>query len=146
MMTLTCSSQRTYAGLNITVEPLKLDQKHLNTKRMLDLMAFNTENGALPLYVHTIYRISSNMRLKQQKSNNPNGFNYAEFKLELMKAKLLDSQAGPLTQRLDTLKSFMDQQQTSSAIGRATTSTGVSSGNDWSLKVCSQEEFGNARD
>lgn len=46
--------QGTYSRFNISVEPLRIDQESLNTKRMLDLMAVGQDNGPMPLYMQTV--------------------------------------------------------------------------------------------
>jgi hypothetical protein len=70
--------KQTYHSLNVQVEPIRLDQDDLNTKRMLDLMAVNPEEGSVPLYIHTVNRILREMRLSQQE--NGSRFDYREFK------------------------------------------------------------------
>jgi hypothetical protein len=118
--------QRTYAGLNVTVEPLRIKQTDLNTKRMLDLMAVNQESR-IPLYLHSITRILRDMRRTQQENNT--SFNYREFKRQIDDCEMTKEQLLPLNQRLDTLESFMPQSQTSSNPRR-----GQDNGNDWSIK------------
>lgn len=88
--------------VNVTVEALCLDQKDLNTKRMLELMAFDR---AQPLYAQVIQRILRDMRRKQQ--DEPRDFNYAEFRSKLYSEQLSPDQKRGLGQRLDTLESFM---------------------------------------
>ncbi|POS85823.1 hypothetical protein EPUL_004986 [Erysiphe pulchra] len=104
------SIKRTYAGLNVKIEPLRINQTDLNTKRMLDLMAVNSDDGSMPLYLHSISRILRELRTEQQKSNLP--FNYADFKRAVQQCTMLPGQIGPLNQRLDTLESFMPKSQT----------------------------------
>ncbi|RKF63884.1 putative p-loop containing nucleoside triphosphate hydrolase [Erysiphe neolycopersici] len=104
------SIKRTYAGLNVKIEPLRINQTDLNTKRMLDLMAVNSDDGSMPLYLHSISRILRELRTEQQKSNLP--FNYSDFKRAVQQCTMLPGQIGPLNQRLDTLKSFMPKSQT----------------------------------
>jgi hypothetical protein len=77
---------------------------------MLDLMAVNTEDGPMPLYLHTINRILRQMRMEQQQTNET--FNYAEFKKKVMDSAMTPAQLAPLNQRLDTLESFMPKSQT----------------------------------
>lgn len=62
----------------MTVEELRIDQSNLTTQRMLDLMAVNTEDGHMPLYLHSINRILRELRIIQQQTNND--FNYLAFK------------------------------------------------------------------
>ncbi|KHJ31699.1 putative p-loop containing nucleoside triphosphate hydrolase [Erysiphe necator] len=104
------SIKRTYTGLNVKIEPLRINQTDLNTKRMLDLMAVNSDDGSMPLYLHSISRILRELRTEQQLSNLP--FNYADFKRAVLQCTLLPGQLGPLNQRLDTLESFMPKSQT----------------------------------
>jgi hypothetical protein len=52
---------------NVRVEPLLLRQSDLNTKRILDLMAVKSDDGPMPLYLHTVYRILREMRMEQQR-------------------------------------------------------------------------------
>lgn len=102
--------QGTYSKFNVQVSPLQIDQEHLNTKRMLDLMAVGQDNGPVPLYIHTVKRILREMRMSQQQSRT--GFDYQEFKRRITLSGLNSSQLAPLSQRLDTLESFMPQTQT----------------------------------
>jgi len=99
-----------YNLFNVTVEPLEINQSDLNTKRMLDLKAVTQENGPVPLYLHTIYRILRQMRMEQQAIGG--SFNYIRFKWEVEAAELNPTQRVPLNRRLDTLESFMPAFQT----------------------------------
>lgn len=110
-----------------------INQHDLNTKRMLDLMAVNTEDGKMPLYLHEITRILRAMRVSQQESNG--SFNYAEFKRKVEDSPMTAAQQAPLTQRLDTLESFMPKSQTGVA-NKETKKSGQLGGNDWTVKVC----------
>ncbi|KAG6242544.1 hypothetical protein E4U25_003575 [Claviceps purpurea] len=98
---------------NVEVQELRLSQRNLNTRRMLDLMAVSsTQGGALPLYFHIIMRILKDMRIEQQKT--PGGyFNYRTFRDAVKEASLSKDQTGPLNQRLETLESFMAQEDVS---------------------------------
>ncbi|KAI0419825.1 hypothetical protein F5X98DRAFT_384106 [Xylaria grammica] len=87
---------------HVTVEALRLDQTDLNTKRMLELMAFDKTQ---PLYAQVIQRILRDMRLAQQEKQTP--FNYHEFIQKLEGERLSPDQWRGLRQRLDTLQSFM---------------------------------------
>ncbi|KAH6855323.1 hypothetical protein B0I37DRAFT_301784 [Chaetomium sp. MPI-CAGE-AT-0009] len=101
--------QRLYKKFsNIKVEELRLNQSDLNTKRMLDLMAVTT-GGNLPLYLHVAQRILRDLRVDQQRSDT--GFNYTAFKQKLALENLTDMQLAPLKQRLETLESFMVENQ-----------------------------------
>ncbi|KAE8371188.1 hypothetical protein BDV26DRAFT_286982 [Aspergillus bertholletiae] len=75
--------QDCYSKFNILVDVLQLDQTHLNTKRMMDLMA---------------------MRIAQQDTKG--SFNYQTFKRNVIYGNLTRAQQGPLKQRLATLESF----------------------------------------
>ncbi|KAL0940194.1 uncharacterized protein CTRU02_202957 [Colletotrichum truncatum] len=92
----------------VTVMPLELSDDDLNTRRMFDLMA--VEDGSMPLYLHVVSRILRDMRLEQQ--INGKGFSYASFKKKISRADLTPTQLGPLSQRLDTLESFMTSDKT----------------------------------
>ncbi|RKF60820.1 putative p-loop containing nucleoside triphosphate hydrolase [Erysiphe neolycopersici] len=126
--------KRTYAALNVTIEPLHINQTDLNTKRMLDLMAVNTEDGPMPLYLHSINRILRELRLQQQ--TNDTQFNYSEFKSKVMSSGLTATQLAPLNQRLDTLESFMPKSQTTqNAWSRQNLlSKSQERGNEWTIK------------
>lgn len=112
---------------------------------MLDLMAVNTEDGTMPLYLHLITRILREMRLEQQKTNA--SFNYGLFKQNVKETSLTSAQIAPLTQRLDTLESFMPKSQVDGVIisprnfkGHAPHSNHrnqdevLMSGNDWTIE------------
>ncbi|KAI1440597.1 hypothetical protein F5Y02DRAFT_411359 [Annulohypoxylon stygium] len=99
----------TYKFLNnVKVEELRLKESYLNTKRMLDLMAFG--DGHQPLYMHVIQRILRDMRIEQQHTRS--GFKYNDFVRNLENEKLMPDQMRPLQQRLDTLESFLVPEQT----------------------------------
>lgn len=87
------------------MEPLQIDQRYLNTKRMMDLMAVGQDKGPMPLYMHTIMRVLREMRLAQQQDETV--FDYKEFKNRLFISDLTQAQLDPLKQRLETLESFM---------------------------------------
>lgn len=94
-----------YSGITgVKIEPLRLTDKDLNTRRMNDLMAI-AEGGSMPLYLHVVNRILRDMRIEQQRTGS--GFSYQTFKRHLDNADLTPAQRGPLGQRLDTLESFM---------------------------------------
>ncbi|KAL3292232.1 P-loop containing nucleoside triphosphate hydrolase [Colletotrichum asianum] len=96
--------ERIYSGIsNLKIEPLRLSDRDLNTKRMNDLMAVG--EGTMPLYMHVINRILREMRIEQQNLGVP--FKYKTFKKRLSEADLTPAQRSPLSQRLDTLESFM---------------------------------------
>ncbi|KAL4982468.1 hypothetical protein BDW68DRAFT_182531 [Aspergillus falconensis] len=102
------SLDKIYKRLNVTVEPLSIDQSDLNTKRMMDLMTVSA--GNVPLYMESVKRILREMRLVQQEVGG--GFDYAEFRERMKDCGLTAAQMGPLTQRLETLESFMPEGQT----------------------------------
>jgi hypothetical protein len=120
----------------VTVKPLEIDESNLNTKRMLDLMAVNRDDGPMPLYLHEITRILKEIRLQQQETNVP--FSYATFKEEVDRSAMTPAQKMPLTQRLDTLESFMPKSQTAAVSvygkNRMNKKKAVG-GNDWTVKV-----------
>ncbi|KAF5522028.1 hypothetical protein CGCA056_v006887 [Colletotrichum aenigma] len=89
---------------NVKIEPLKLSDDDLNTRRMNDLMAVG-ESGSKPLYMQVVNRILRDMRLEQQ--NTGLGFSYDKFRKYLALEDLTPGQLNPLNQRLDTLESFM---------------------------------------
>ncbi|KAK2022203.1 hypothetical protein LX32DRAFT_698831 [Colletotrichum zoysiae] len=96
--------QRIYSSIpRVKIEPLKLSDQDLNTRRMLDLMAAG--EGGMPLYLHVVNRILREMRLEQQ--NSGQDFSYSSFKKRLDQEDLTAAQRGPLSQRLDTLESFL---------------------------------------
>ncbi|POS81357.1 hypothetical protein DHEL01_v200238 [Diaporthe helianthi] len=97
--------RRTYAGLpNVTIEPLSIKEQDLTTKRMMDLMAVK-KGEAMPLYMHVVNRVLRDLRLRQQQTGG--SFDYRAFKAMLAREDLTDSQRVPLSQRLETLESFM---------------------------------------
>ena len=130
--------------MNVQIEPLRINQSDLNTKRMLDLMAVSHDDGPIPLYLHTVYRILRDMRIEQQEGATD--FNYNTFKRRILATDLTPSQLGPLKQRLDTLESFMPQAQTGSKqtdekangkakVKKAKAKASESHGNDWTSVV-----------
>lgn len=137
-----------YSGLNVQIEPLRINESDLNTKRMLDLMAVSQDDGAMPLYLHMVSRILRDMHIEQQETKT--SFDYQSFKRRLMGTGMTSAQSGPLNQRLDTLESFMSKAQTGAdqpyirkvgsqgkEKGEGKESTVGKSGNNWTPKVCS---------
>ncbi|KAI0391081.1 hypothetical protein F5Y17DRAFT_441937 [Xylariaceae sp. FL0594] len=121
--------KESYAPLkNVKVEALQLDEAHLNTKRMLELMAFDKNQ---PLYAQVIQRILRDMRLAQQQQQGRGAqFHYLTFKNALAAEQLMTEQSKALRQRLDTLQSFLVQSQVDpKAAGKKT------KGTDWTLKA-----------
>lgn len=123
--------------MNVQVEELCIDQTDLNTKRMLDLMAVNTEDR-MPLYLHAINRILRDLRMVQQKTGEK--FNYAEFKRQVMATDMTAAQLAPLNQRLETLESFMPKSQVAvpaaTALKKKAAKNVAVEGNNWDVKVC----------
>ena len=115
------------------IEVLQINQSHLTTARMLELMAVKQEDGGMPLYLHSITRILRELRLEQQAFGGD--FNYLAFKERIADASLQPGQLAPHTQRLDTLESFMPRSQTESSANKSQTRQTVA-GNDWTIKVC----------
>ncbi|KAF2437204.1 hypothetical protein P171DRAFT_506491 [Karstenula rhodostoma CBS 690.94] len=101
--------RRTYEHLGVDIEPLQVKDGDLNTKRILDLMAIKSEEGSIPLYVHTVNRILREMRLDQQATGAQ--FNYQNFKSAIQGADLTPAQLAPLNQRLASLESFMPRME-----------------------------------
>ena len=96
---------------------------------MLDLMAVSTDDGSVPLYVHTLSRILRRLRLEEQNSDRP--FEYSRFIQLVENEGLSPGQKAPLQQRLDTLESFMARRRVKPSRSRVD----KSDGNDWSPKV-----------
>ncbi|KAH8586579.1 hypothetical protein B0O99DRAFT_656760 [Bisporella sp. PMI_857] len=122
---------------NIHIEPLRIKQSDLNTKRMLDLMAVARDDGPMPLYIHTVKRILRDMRISEQEAGT--SFDYSEFKRHVMDSGLTPAQLSPLTQRLDTLESFMSASQAATLDSSPKTKGkgkvgAVEHGNDWNSK------------
>ena len=102
---------------------------------MLDLMAVNTEDGRMPLYLHAINRILRELGMEQQQTNGT--FDYAEFKKKVMDSGMTPPQLAPLNQRLDTLESFMPKSQTEISTGPKAKKSKAMAGNDWAIRVSS---------
>jgi len=86
----------------------------------------------MPLYLHTITRILRELRIEQQK--NSSAFNYAEFRQKVNATTMSAAQQGPLTQRLDTLESFMPTSQTQISQFNSRRA-GALEGNKWEIEV-----------
>lgn len=97
--------QKTYQGMNVQVEPLRIREADLNTKRMKDLMAISA-GSSMPLYMHVVNRILKNLRIEQQDRAGET-FSYKKFLEFLKKENLTEHQKTPLEQRLENLESFM---------------------------------------
>ncbi|ROW10495.1 hypothetical protein VMCG_01744 [Cytospora schulzeri] len=120
--------KQTYSRFpRVTVEELRIDEKDLNTKRMMDLMSVKS-GGNTPLYMHVAKRILKQLRYMEQHSAG-GGFSYADFRKMLDKEDLTDQQRVPLEQRLENLESFMARAQESG--GKKIFRTVKPRGNDW---------------
>ncbi|KAL7912662.1 hypothetical protein GGI35DRAFT_476499 [Trichoderma velutinum] len=117
---------------NVSVEELRINQSDLNTKRMMDLMAVSSIQGGMPLYLHVAQRILRELRYEEQELGTT--FNYREFKRRLMDETLAAGQLQPLTQRLDTLESFMVKEQVVK-IGKKKALQSQGKGNNWEPKA-----------
>ncbi|KAK3396182.1 hypothetical protein B0T20DRAFT_263632 [Sordaria brevicollis] len=114
---------------NIMIEELRLNQSDLDTRRMLDLMAVSSASS-MPLYLHVLNRVLRDLRIQQQAHGG--SFDYAAFKRNMFAEDLTEHQLAPLKQRLDTLESFMVEQQAKAYNpGQARKSAKVTSGNSW---------------
>lgn len=129
------SPKRTYHALAVQIEPLRISQEDLNTKRMLDLMAVSHDDGPMPLYLHAVYRILREMRIEQQETGS--SFSYVNFKSRVEQTAMTPAQLGPLTQRLDTLESFLPKKQVGSMVAKGKATAVDWYGNNWQPKVCS---------
>ncbi|KAH6666530.1 hypothetical protein F5X68DRAFT_177017 [Plectosphaerella plurivora] len=122
--------RHTYRNVpGVIIEPLQLRDSHLNTSRMLDLMAVGETN--VPLYMRVVGRVLRELRLEQQETGGY--FNYQKFKSKMDHEDLTDMQRAPLNQRLDTLESFMVQ--TGNSRHRTNKYAPVTGGNDWTPKA-----------
>lgn len=126
------SIAHTAASKNILIEPLHIKRSDLSTKQMLDLMAVSNNDGPMPLYLHTVYRVLREIRMEQQETGGT--FDYLQFKAKLLDSGLA-SQLGPLGQRLETLESFMPILQTAILVANDEKKRNTSKGTDWSSKV-----------
>ncbi|RDA89872.1 hypothetical protein CP533_6655 [Ophiocordyceps camponoti-saundersi (nom. inval.)] len=120
---------------NLTVEALQLDERDLNTKRMLDLMAISSiQGGGMPLYLHVVTRILRDLRIEQQQTGGT--FNYAKFRSRIENEDMTPGQMAPLQQRLDTLQSFMVKEQVSvNSLRRNKATTTTKRGINWEPKA-----------
>lgn len=129
--------QRTYHTFsNIEIEPLRIGEGDLNSKRMLDLMAVSRDDGPMPLYLHAVYRILREMRIEQQEMGT--AFSYAVFKERVAQTAMTPAQLSPLTQRLETLESFMPNTETGvmNAQRKGKCKAAGQHGNNWASTVC----------
>jgi hypothetical protein len=92
------------------------------------------QSEPVPLYIHTIYRIVREMRLIQQEEVGV--FDYKDFKNRILDSGLTPAQLSPLSQRLETLESFMPGFG-STFSGKERLANGLSKLADtWSSNVC----------
>lgn len=96
-------------------------------------MAVSRGDGPMPLYLHAVYRILREMRIEQQEMGT--GFSYATFKDRVARTEMTPAQLSPLTQRLDTLQSFMPNTETGVIIQQRKGKLVRQYGNDWTSKV-----------
>ncbi|UNI20495.1 hypothetical protein JDV02_006575 [Purpureocillium takamizusanense] len=126
--------RRIYSKLpHVQVEGLRFDESDLNTKRMLDLMAVSSIHGGMPLYLHVVTRILRQLRVEQQSVSS--GFKYSTFRRYLDEEDLNPGQRGPLQQRLDTLESFMANEQVYGNPGGGKKKATVRQGTNWTPKA-----------
>lgn len=96
---------------------------------MFNLMAVKTKEE-MPLYLHCIRGLLRDLRIAHQISGKP--FHYGEFKKHLEALRLTRGQERPLTQRLDTLESFMPLEQRNA---RSPSPHKRGKGTNWGIKV-----------
>ncbi|TVY92411.1 hypothetical protein LAWI1_G004174 [Lachnellula willkommii] len=133
---------------NVTVEPFRISQSDLSSKRMLDLMAVNQTSGPMPLYLHKVKQILRKMGEEQQEKMQKEKkmpeqkktgatFDYDLFRKRVDDASFSPDQLKPLQQRLDTLESFMPPEQTVKGKGKEKEKKkfGPSASNDWTPKA-----------
>ncbi|PQE10772.1 p-loop containing nucleoside triphosphate hydrolase protein [Rutstroemia sp. NJR-2017a BBW] len=129
------------SGLSIPgvqVENLRIDQADLNTQRMMDLMAVKTDDGPMPLYLHSVNRIIRELRLAQQQESEHVPFNYGKFKEMVEECRMTEAQKAPLKQRLDTLESFMPIDQipgSKTGAWKGLSKSKKRGGTDWNVKT-----------
>lgn len=75
------------------------------------------------------------MRIVQQETGA--AFSYANFKERVEETAMTPAQLSPLTQRLDTLESFMPNTQTGAATNKGKAKVARQYGNTWASKVSS---------
>ena len=97
-------------------------------------MAVSRSDGPMPLYLHAVNRILREMRIEQQEMGT--GFSYATFQDRIARTEMTPAQLSPLTQRLDTLESFMPNTQTGAIFPRRKGKPVRQYGNDWTSEVC----------
>ncbi|KAK4996038.1 hypothetical protein LTR66_004263 [Elasticomyces elasticus] len=93
------------AADSIDVLPLLLKEKHLNTQRMLRLMAFSDRDDAMPLYMESIIRILKEMAVE---SMGASGLKYKATLQRVNEEPFAREQKGPMRLRLQLLESFME--------------------------------------
>jgi hypothetical protein len=91
---------RSYAekfGSAVKVYPLYFLEKEIDVTSLLSLMAVN-ENGSIPLYLHAVMQILSDLG---------SDYTYAKFKRKIDQADFSPMQRQPLELRLSLLESFL---------------------------------------
>ncbi|PYH63980.1 uncharacterized protein BO88DRAFT_352063 [Aspergillus vadensis CBS 113365] len=79
-----------YSRLNIIISALEINQRNLNTKQILDLMAVRQDNSPIPLYIYIIKYIFREICMEQQAVHT--GFNYYIFKNKVLDSNLTPAQ------------------------------------------------------
>ncbi|KAF2670630.1 hypothetical protein BT63DRAFT_371636 [Microthyrium microscopicum] len=108
-------------GSRLTVEPLYLLPRHLNTERIKRLMAVG-KSSEMPLYMHVIVRILRDMALA---CGGQAVFSWAQFRDAVRRERLTAGQNGPLNLRMDLIESFMKRE------GRVTVQPAQPAGQGW---------------
>lgn len=106
-----------------TVEPFFLDQRYLNAERLMTLMAAESSEGSMPLYMQTALQV---LREMARETQSEPGINYTEFKNRVLAKGLSPGQLAPLSLRLDLLESFINSDEDLGFGFRKKTQ-----GNDW---------------
>jgi hypothetical protein len=83
---------------HVRVEPLCFAHQDLNLARMMSLMAFHSNDGPPPLYLHMVQKILRDLGER---------FDYPTFRVRLAELELMPAQRVPLEMRLDLLESFL---------------------------------------
>ncbi|KAK7532977.1 uncharacterized protein J3D65DRAFT_684423 [Phyllosticta citribraziliensis] len=92
-------------GGKVEVGVLRLSEGDLSAKRMLTLMALDSKDGRVPLYMEVIHRILRDMGAAAQ---GRTGFDYRRFKQLLDAERFSADQRGPLNLRMQLLESLMN--------------------------------------
>ena len=86
------------------VKPLLLQQRYLNVERLMTLMAVDSTEGQVSLYIQVIYKI---LREMTRELNSKSEIDYHDFKRRILATDLTSAQLEPLNLRLDLLESFI---------------------------------------